>query len=162
MIKTPLSIIRAAACCLPLALLASCGAEQGAAPGSTVKVTPEKVDWTVGPPVGCPGTDFHDTYFDISVKNPGGAPAAGVDVSVTLDLAPGTYVTTPVMLLFDSSDGSTYNIPITAYPYFTVTNGAGVKKLMVRYELIGGCTYAGNLNAYSGSSFGSANINLHE
>jgi len=168
MINNPLPWLRIMTFCLPLALVASCGGGgtgQGpvAAPGSKITVTPEKVDWTVGTAVGCPGTDFHDTYFDIFVKSPSGSPASNVEVRVSLDLAPGTYITTPVMYLYDTADdGITYNVLVTSYPYYTTTNNVGVKTLMVRYELIAGCTYAGNLNVYSGSAYGVANIDAHE
>lgn len=162
MIKTPLSVVRVAAFCLPLALVASCGSESGAPANSTITVSPDEVSWKVNAGPGCAGTEFHDTYFTIAVKNPSGAPLSGVDIRVSLDLAPGTYVTYPTMLLFDTSDGVTYNVPITAYPYFTTTNSVGAKMLMVRYELDAGCIYAGNLNVFSGTSFGSANIRIEE
>lgn len=162
MIKKQLSFIRAAAFYLPLSLLASCGQENGASPGSTITISPDEVPWTVAAGAGCAGTDFHDTYFNIVVKSPSGTPLAGVDIRVSLDLAAGTFITYPTMLLFDTSDGVTYDVPITVYPYFTVTNGVGAKMLMVRYELDAGCIYAGNLNVYSGSSFGTANISIEE
>ena len=162
MIKTPLTVVRVAAFCLPLALVASCGSETGAPANSTITVSPDEVPWKVDAGAGCAGTDFHDTYFDIVVKNPSSATLARVDIRVSLDLAPGTYVTYPTMRLFDTSDGTTYNVPITTYPYFTVTDSFGAKTLMVRYELDAGCIYAGNLNVSSGSSFGSANIRIEE
>lgn len=161
MIKTALPGVFAVTFCLPLGLLVSCGSEQGAPPGSTITVNPEQVPWkvTLAP---CTNTDMQDTYFDIVVRSPSGTPLTGVDIRVSLDLAPGSYTPPPqVMYLFDdeNNDG-VYDTPITAFPYFTNT-GNGTKTLMVRYDL-GGCTYAGNLNVYSGTSFGSANISVEE
>lgn len=154
--------------CLPLGLMVSCGAEQGAPPGSTITVSPDEVPWEVA--LGnCTNTFMHDTYFDIVVKSPSGTPLTGVDIRVTLDLAPGSVTPAGIpglMFLFDALDGDNiYDDPITSFPYFTNT-GNGTKTLMVRYDLgslnAGSCTYAGNLNVYSGTSFGSANISVEE
>lgn len=161
-------ILPIALLCLPLGLTVSCGSEQGAPPGSTITVSPNEVPWEVA--LGnCTNTFMHDTYFDIVVKNRNGTLLTGVDIRVTLDLAPGTVTPAGIpglMFLFDDLDeDGTYSDPITTFPYFTNT-GNGTKTLMVRYDLgslnAGSCTYAGNLNVYSGSAFGSANISVEE
>ncbi len=164
MIKMPLLVLRVAAFCLPLGLLISCGSENGgnsappAPPGSTITVNPDKVEWDVGGP-GCTNTVMQDSYFNIVVRNPNGVPLIGTGLSVSLVLSPGTFVPPPqVMYLFDDYDGDGYYTdPITVFPHYVQTGGAGTKMLMVRYDL-GGCEYGGNLDVYSGTAYNFGHI----
>ena len=159
MIKIPLSVVRVAAFCLPLALVAGCGTE--APPGSIITVTPDLKEWVISL-VTCDNSDMQDTWFNIAVKSPSGTPLAGVDIRVSLDLTLGTFITPPpsysAMFLYDTSDDGVTYVPITAFPYYTKTGSYGTKTLRVQYDL--SCTYAGDLEVTSGSSFGSANISV--
>jgi hypothetical protein len=156
MTKTPLSAVRVAAFCL---LLAGCGEENGAPTGSTITVSPDLKDWTIGA-VACDNSEMQSTFFNIVVKNPNGIPMTGVDIRVSLDLTLGTFITPSpgyaAMYLYDD-DVSTTD-PITTFQYFTKTGAAGAKTLRVQYDLT--CTYAGDLEVHSGSSFGSAHISV--
>jgi hypothetical protein len=163
--KKPQSVVSVAAFCLPLLLVASCGSEQGAPPGSTVTVSPDEVPWAVTL-AACDNSVMQDTYFNIVVKSPSGAPLTGVDIRVSLALAPGTFVvpapSVPVMYLYDDLDGDDiYTDLITVFPHFTNTGSSGTKMLRVQYDLTG-CTYAGNLDVFSGSSYGTAHISVEE
>jgi hypothetical protein len=170
MIETTLSRVRVAALCLPLALVASCGSGSSnnsapAAPaGSTITVSPDEVPWEVTL-AACTNTVMQDTYFNILVRDPSGVPLPGVGIDISLDLSPGTFIPPPqVMYLYDDLDGDGfYTNLISAYPtpYYTKTGSSGTKVLRVQYDL-GGCTYAGNLNVFSGPAFGSANISVDE
>lgn len=167
MIKMPLLVLRVAAFCLPLGLLIGCGTESSetggnnappAPPGSTITVNPADIPWTVGAGV-CDNTVMQDSFFNIVVRSPNGVPLSGVGLSVSLVLAPGTFVPPlQVMYLFDDFDeDGDFTDPITTYPHYVRTRNAGTKMLMVRYDL-GGCEYGGNLDVYSGTAYGFGHI----
>jgi len=166
MIKVPLSVVRVAAFCLPLALVASCGTDSGgytappAPPGSTITVSPELVEWEVGAGA-CTNTVMQDTFFNILVQSPNSAPMTGVGIAVSLVLAPGTFIPPPqVMYLYDDLDGDgLYTNLITVFPHYTQTGGTGTKMLRVQYDL-GGCEYGGNLDVFSGSGYGFGHISV--
>ena len=62
------------------------------------------------------------------------------------------------MYLFDDLDGDgRYTDPITVFPHYIQTGGAGTKTLMVRYDL-GGCEFGGNLDVFSGTAYDFARI----
>ena len=166
MIKMPLLVLRVAAFCFAPALLTSCGSENGgnsappARPGSTITVNPETIEWTVGGP-GCTNTVMQDEYFNIVVRNPNGVPLTGVGLSVSLVLAPGTYIPPPqVMYLYDDLDQDGFFTDlITTYPHYVQTMGAGTKMLRVQHDL-GGCEYGGNLDVFSGTAYGFGHISV--
>jgi hypothetical protein len=168
MIKMPLSVVRVAAFCLPLTLVASCGSESGAPANSTITVSPDEVIWAVTLST-CDNSVLQDTYFNIVVKDPSGALMIGTDISVSLALTPGTLIVPPppvgfppLMYLYDDLDGDgLYLNPVTVFPYYTKTGNFGSKMLRVQYDL-SGCTYGGNLDVHSGSAYGSANIKVEE
>lgn len=163
MIKLPLSVVRVAVFCLPLALVAGCGPGGGytaptAPPGSTITVSPGDVPWTVA--VGaCTNADMQDTIFNIAVKSPSGTPLTGVGIAVNLVLAPGSAVPgLQTMYLYDDLGGDgLYTDQITVLPYYTQTGSSGTKMLMVRYDL-GGCEFGGNLDVFSGTAYGFGHI----
>jgi len=169
MIKTPLSLIRAVAFCLPLALVTSCGSGSGsptpgapeAPTGSTLTVSPDAVPWDIGSSP-CDYSVLQDTYFNIVARDPNGAALAGIGLRVSLALAPGTVIFTPPytpMFLYDDLDGDGfYTDLITSFPHYTTTGGSGTKLLRVQYDL--SCAYAGNLDVFSGPAYGTANISV--
>lgn len=169
MTKLPLLVLRVAAYCVSLALLSGCGSassETGgntappAPTGSTITVNPNDIPWTAGPGI-CDNTVMQDSYFNIVVRSPNGVPLSGVGLSVSLVLAPGTFIPPlQVMYLYDDLDEDGYFTDlITSYPHYVQTRGAGTKMLMVRYDL-GGCEYGGNLDVYSGTAYGFGHISV--
>lgn len=166
MINTTLSRLRVAAFCLPLTLVASCGTESGghvappAPTGSNLVVNPEEVPWEVGAGI-CTNTVMQDSYFNIQVRNSSGVALTNVGVALNLVLSPGTFIPPlQIMYLFDDLDGDgLFTDPITVFPHYVSTGGAGTKMVMVRYDL-GGCEFGGNLDAFSGTAYGFAHISV--
>lgn len=162
MIKKLWPITRTAAFLLPLSMIAGCGAEQGALPGSTITVNPAKKEWKIGA-APCDNSIMQDDYFNISVLSPNGTPETGMDIRVSLNLAQGTLVFPPpplaIMYLYDDLDGDgLYTNLITSFPHYTNTGNAGTKMLRVQYDLT--CVYGGDLDVYSGTIHGSAHISV--
>ena len=143
--------------------LSGCGGEGNGAPdGSAVTISPSGATWKVAGP-GCAGTDFNFHVFNITVRNSDGVPLNNVDLYVTLDLAANNATTAQIMRLYDDPEwqGGSSTLPQNqkSTPYVTKTDGYGSKRLVVGVD-IGGCTYTGSLNVYSGTAFGSASISV--
>ncbi len=149
MIKMPLSIIRVAALCLPLALVASCGTESEAVQGTVVNIDPP----AVGQQVPANGTSsIVDEIFTIEAMSPSGYPQVGVQMIVSspgvlsdVDKSSGTAVITP-----KGAAGETYIVTTDSNGVYTVavsfTSGVGAD---------GDVTI---LSAWSGTGYNRVNI----
>lgn len=161
MIKKPLFVVRVAAFCLPLALVASCGGGDGSAalPGNTITIQATTTTWNVAflAPAG-----FQTEPVLISLKSRTGFQLGTNDIHVLLDLSPGTYTGPAAMRLFDeTSPGSNnYTTELVTMPYTTQTDASGNKVLMLTMDLTGGSSYKGVLYVYSGSVVGTSTFEV--
>jgi hypothetical protein len=124
-------------------LVSSCGAGDNEAPaGSEITISPESLTWTGG---GSVITTINP--FVISVSRDG-APVTDTEVDIFLDLAPGSVVPpgVTVMVLTDENQD-----PLSV-PARLTTDGSGTITVYVLADIGGTLEYAGNLQAFSGSS----------
>lgn len=146
---------------LPAFLVEGCGGASGAPTGSTIAISPSSVPWAIKAGGVCDGTQVNYTLFTIAVADKNGVPQNNVDVTLTLDLS--ANVATPPIQAVTMWDDPNWNgtgppqnqVPT---PYRTKTGAFGVKQIIVGVDV--GCPYKVNLNAYSGSAFGTANISI--
>lgn len=153
---------------LPLALLAGCGGgDKAEAPvGSTIRINPSAVMWTVtvapATSTGCnPATDeYFYQELNISVIGPNGRPINNAQLYVTLDLSLETSSSDSQRLYDDPTwvaGPSPAVVPAgrVSGSYVTSTGDFGTKRLIVATEA---CTHAGNMNVFSGTAFGTINF----
>lgn len=129
MVKMPMSVIRAAAFCLPLALVASCGSGPEAVQGTTVNFMPSQFGQATT--LGTAGSNVK--YMTVAALSPTGYPQIGVKLVIDSqyivyeghpDVAslPGlTPLTLPYPDAITSSNG-TYDITVL-YSWGTAING---------------------------------------
>lgn len=143
--------------------LAACGGGRDSNPvpaGSKIELSYSEYQWEIAAPadpcVVDPGY-FHDHLVNLSVTNSKGLPLGDVDVNVTLDLSAATFSGTPVMALYDDSNGNGARedselVSVDGQGAFTFKTDkyAGTKSLWVRVNL--SCPYKGTLTAFSGSA----------
>jgi hypothetical protein len=79
MIKTPLSWVRVAVCCLPLALVASCGSETEAVQGTAINMDPPTIAQDV--PANGQSTIINEVVT-IEARTPTGAPQIGIQLMI--------------------------------------------------------------------------------
>jgi len=85
MIKLPLSTIRAAALCLPLTLLASCGSGTEAVPGSVLTINPVSVTVAATQLDSPPTPVYYTTQaYQLTLKSPSGYPQVGVEATILI------------------------------------------------------------------------------
>ena len=165
MMKTPLSIVRVAALCVPLVLVASCGGDGSSAlPGSTVSIQVPETTWNV--PYGALLSTQNEPVL-ISLKSSTGYQLGGSDIHISLDLSPASYSgTTPPMRLFEENSPGDNNFTkeLTPMPYTTQTDGSGNKVLLLNMRLGSGAgtnpSYKGTLYVYSGSAVGTSSFEV--
>lgn len=160
--------------------IAGCGSESGAPAGSTIDVLPATKEWeTAATPVGS-ALSFVDQPVLITVRGPNGAPVNDVDITLSLDLSPGTVpLSDEIMFIFEDDnprdgvpDTGPYSGPVPptiasmavgalGLPYRTSVGGFGSRQYIVRMAIFGGIlSYRGLLNVTSGSSYGSATFEV--
>ena len=151
MIKVPLSLIRVAAFCLPLALVASCG--ESTTQNNAIIIDPAlKGQATI---LGTAGSN--NQIYRIESRSPTGGAQIGVEVVIDSQYI--VYAGRPAV------DCST--IPCTAsgtrleLPYTAITDSTGTYEVTVIYRwgpAINGVFTA--VEAFSGTGYGNANINF--
>lgn len=153
-------------------LLNGCGSESGAPAGSTIEISPAPKEWVVD--INSLSS-FVDQPVLVVVKGPNGAPINDVDITVSLDLAPGTVpLGDEAMFLFedDNQDGvpdcrfdpvspcpvppqfpvlTDLSVGALALPYRTKVDAFGRKQFVLRMSIGFYITYRGLLNIVSGS-----------
>jgi hypothetical protein len=149
MICTPLSWVRVAACCLALALVASCGnSGTEAVQGTIVSINPA----VIGVPVTeTTGSILNQQLYTIELKAPNGQ--AQVNVQMTIDLPNGGTV----YEVQNNSTGFTL-IPHTP-PYLTKTRGTGVETVAIDFAVPG--AFSGDitvLEVFSGTAYGESHV----
>jgi hypothetical protein len=154
-------------------LLNGCGSESGAPSGSTIGVAPSPKTWEVAATEDTDPYSFIDQPVAVTVRGPNGQPINDVDITVSLDLSPGTVPPGfEVMFLFEDDNGD--GVPDTgpyagpsppditdmavgalALPYRTKVNSFGTKQFVLRMAIYGGIlSYRGQLNVISGAAVG--------
>lgn len=151
MIKLSLSVVRVAAFCVPLVLVASCGSGSGAqaVQGSKIVISPDATAQTVI--VGNTGVITTKPYT-ITLLSPTGYPEIGVDL----------LISSPGFLYFaDTSVDPVTFAPLGAMgsSHTVTTDGSGKYTVAVSYT--SGTTPKGDvtiLNVWSGTSYNRVNI----
>jgi hypothetical protein len=151
MIKMPLSVVRVAAFCLPLALVASCGGSDDNAPnGGTITSSPSGYTSTVifnnvgGVFAGGPYS------FTISLKTASGVPVTNTAIYVIAPQDPPSMVPTQIWVT-DTSTGVTSG-PITIVaPYPVDTDAAGTIQIQVSIPVYEGADYGETIAFASGN-----------
>lgn len=131
MIKTPLSWVRVAAFCLPLALVTSCGSE--AVQDTTISISPVDVGVNIGPTSPAGDTPISQKVYTIQLRAPNGI--AQVDTEILIDSSG---------LLYDVDSSSGVAIftlaPTVNGTYRVKTNSNGVYTIAVDFTVTGGPT----------------------
>ena len=149
MIKMRLPVVRIAAFCLPLTLVASCGSGTEAVQGTVINIDPTATAQTV--PFGSPGTITNSRYR-IELRSPSGEAQAGVTL----------LISSPWVL----SAVDTSTVPTTFTPmgpagtgYTVTTDNYGTYTVAVTYT--SGLTPVGDvtiLSVWSGTAYNRVNI----
>jgi hypothetical protein len=150
MIKLPLSVVRVAALCLPMMLVASCGSGDNAPNGGTIISSP--TGYTVSVPYTGAGTIFQSSPFSftISLKTASGAPVSDTAVYVIASLDPTFSVPTQIYVTDTSTGITTGPITITA-PYPVYTDVAGAIQIGVSIPLYSDSSYGDTISFASGN-----------
>ena len=144
MIKTPLSLIRVAAFCLPLALVASCGPES--VPGSTVNIDPAALGQNTAPSTSA---SISQELFTIELRSPTAYPQ--IDTNLTID--------SPGLLYAVDTSTTPFTFTQVTVPHLTTTNSNGVVTVAVSYTSAPAATGDVTvISAFSGTAYGRTNI----
>lgn len=178
--RTPFDFWKPAAVAVCCVIITACGSESGAPAGSVIDVQPSEKEWATAASLSTDPFSFVDQPVLVTVRGPNGAPVNNVDITISLDLAPGTVpLGEEAMFIFEDSnprdgvpDTGPYSGPVPptiasmavgalALPYQTSVGEFGSKQFIVRMALFGGYLfYRGTLNVGSGSSYGSATFEV--
>lgn len=164
MVKMPMSVIRAAAFCLPLALVASCGAGSSATEavqGTRVNINPISVGISSVIATTPVPLYFVQTY-QIELRSPNGYAQTGTSVTIVSSglLYDGFVIVDPSAV---SCTGSTTapaactNTGQTPVPsvYQTTTDGTGTVRVTLLFPFYSGSDGTATvLEAFSGSGYG--------
>lgn len=148
MIKASLSVVRVAAFCLSLALVASCGGE--ANPGTSIRISPSGV---AQGGTATAGNGF--VYFEIAAIAPGGIAQVGAKLSITSPylVYAGQFTCDPITLLCTPTGP-----PLTP-PIEGTTDSGGTYGVTVLYDWSANATGAVTaLGVFSGTSYGKVDI----
>ena len=153
MIKTPLSLIRVAAFCLPLALVSSCGAES--AQGTVININPNAWNQqTVAGGSACSGVN----QYRIEARSPNGVPQVGVQLLIDSPngyLVYDGFLTPTAAACGETITGATPKV----YPYYATTDSTGTYSVTVVFSWTGGQNATATaIGVYSGTSYGKTDI----
>ena len=161
MMKLPLSVVRVAALCLPLALVASCGSGSEAVQATKINISPISVAVTSDARLVALVRYFTQAY-QIELRSPSGA--AQINTKVTLVsrgtiynefaiINPATVTCTGTAVCTDSA--------LTPLPsvYETTTDSTGTVRVMMLYGFFSGIDgTVTDLEAFSGTGYGKTDI----
>lgn len=127
-----------------------------APPGSMIVINPESYEIKDGSLLPLP----HYTTFSISVINPEGQPIGKVRLKISYQWA--TPDISGVVQLYDGfcSDNYPPTNPPKNSPMDAVTDDYGVYYLCVGYQSGGGLEYYADIQVYSGTVYGSAELKV--
>ena len=162
MIKLPLLVVRVAAFCLPLALVASCGSGSGAesVQATTINISPTSVG--VSSVIQSPlVTDFFIQAYQVELRAPSGYPQIGTRVTIVNSgtLYDGLVSIDPATItcaagVCTSSDPSLTELPRNHGVYETTTDSTGTVRATMIYAFDSGTKgTASVLEAFSGTSY---------
>jgi hypothetical protein len=142
---------------LPLLLLAGCGSGSPAPVGSSIAITPDKIDYTGPALLACAGNWSYDPVT-ITVISPNGRPAQYVDVSYTLSWTLNTS-TYDIQRLYLGPPTGTNPPPIQLLGTGTAqTDISGRLELIVATDI--DCVHTTNLSVQSGGAYGLMTIDV--
>jgi hypothetical protein len=152
MTKPSLSIARALAFCLPLALIGSCGAPTGA----KITFTPSATTITTGGPI-----DYGFNNYRITVLAANGIPLAGVKLTIigAGDLYEG------IILAMDCTADPCVPLsgqPALGQPYEATTDSNGIYDLTVAFPFGTAGSTITTVEAFSGNAYGNVDITYNE
>ena len=148
MIKKSLSVVRVAAFCLPLVLVASCGTGSEAVQGSTVVFSPVDVTVPVGPTSPAGDATIIQDIYTIQLRAPNGSPQVGTEILIDSGA-----------LLYDvdsSSGTAVFTLaPTVNGTYRVKTNASGTYTIAVSYTVLGGASRNITIiEVFSGTAYG--------
>ena len=147
MINMPVSAIRVAAFCLPLALITSCGSGSEAVQGTVIVISPAAIAQNV-PSNGT--SSITQEKFTISLKSPTGYPQVGIKVVID---TPGT-----LYLVDTSTTPYTYTLVPSSYTG-TISSANDVITVAVSYTSSTGADGDVTvISAFSGTAYNRTNI----
>jgi len=148
MIKALQSMVRIAAFCLPLALVASCGSGSEAVQGTRVNFNPPAVAQPTTPTAGA---SLVQHQFTIELRSPTGYPQIGTEL----------LIDTPSGGILYTADTSTSPPTLTpvAAPYRTTTNSNGVVTVALDFTVGPGANGDVTvMSVFSGTAYGNINV----
>jgi hypothetical protein len=169
MIKLPLSVVRVAALCLPLALVASCGSGTEAVQGTKININPISV--AVSSPITAAATVVYIVQgYQIELRSPSGA--AQVNTKVSLVSRGTMYSGLPVILDANvvctgsavlPAECTDPTLAATRLPnsYEATTDSAGRVQVMMIFAFFSGADgTVTDLEAFSGTGYGKTDVVL--
>lgn len=158
MIKTPLSVVRVAAFCLPLALVASCGSGSEAVQGTSVKFYPAELG-SIQLDIESAGAYQFMQTFRVELRSPSGYPQIGAEVTIesphALYLEANAVTCDPLTSVCTITPGAT---PLP-HPYVTTTDSNGTAQVTVLFNLYSNQTGdVSIIQAWSGTGYNAVSI----
>lgn len=169
MTKTPLCVIRVAAFCLPLALVASCGSGSEAVQGTIVVSSPDSsavtstIDGTSPFDVG-----YVLNHYQITLRSPSGYAQVGTKVTITssgilydgfIGLDPPTTVSCPAVATGPAVCTVTGGPTPLSSVYEATTDSSGTVRVTLLFPFFSGSDGTVTvLEAFSGTSYGKTDI----
>lgn len=153
MIKKSLSVVRVAAFCLPLALVASCGSGSDAVQGTVINISPVSLGQPTfmdspNPQVGSANSQI----YHIQAQSPTGWAQVGIDVTIDVPTGWRAY----------EGEHTFAELPsLTPLPntYVAKTGADGTYHVTVYYDWVGGVKGTATiLSAFSGTGYGKTDI----
>ena len=148
MIKIPLAVVRVAAFCLPLGLLASCGSDSQAVQGTVINFDPPAIGQTT---TDVAGISLVEQLFTIELRSPTGL--AQINVDLIIDAPSGG-----TLFAVDTSTVPFTLTPVNP-PFLTKTNSNGTYTAALSFAV--GVAFTGTvtvIEAFSGTAYNRANV----
>ena len=169
MIKLPLSVVRVAALCLPLALVASCGSGSEAVQATKININPPSV--AVSSPTELALTVVYIVQsYQIELRSPSGAAQVNTKVSLVSrgtmysglpDILPANVVCTGSAVLPAECTDSTLASTRLANSYEATTDSTGTVRVTLIFAFFSGSKgTVTDLEAFSGTGYGKTDIVL--
>jgi hypothetical protein len=169
MMKLPLSVVRVAALCLPLALVASCGSGSEAVQGTKINISPISVGVTSSTTVALTVVYFTQAY-QVELRSPSGYPL--VNTKVTLVSRGTMYNGFPVILdanvvctgsavLPAECTDPTLASALLPNSYEATTDSTGTVRVTMIFAFFSGSKgTVTDLEAFSGTGYGKTDVVL--